>query len=310
MKMNLLKTVSFLAIGTMIAGCSKQPETEKTSAQNHVELVAQGMSFSGPDTIPPGWTTFHLRNTSGMVHFAVFERMPEGYGLADQQSQIAPVFQTGMDLLNAGDPAAAMEAFGKLPPWFGQIEFTGGPGFISPAMTAVTTVYLQPGKYLLECYVKTGGRFHSFNPAQIGMVHEFTVPDTLPETTAPPTADIRVRISAESGFEIEGTLQSGPQTIAVEFLDQKAHEHFLGHDIHLAQLTEDTDLLKVADWMNWTLPSGLETPAPVRFLGGVHEMPAGQVGYFSVNVERGSFAFIAEVPDPLAKKMLQVVTVP
>ena len=62
--------------------------------------------------------------------------------------------------------------------------------------------------------------------------------------------------------------------------------------------------------MDWTQPTGLETPAPAEFLGGTHEMPAGGRAYFTVRLEPGRYAWIAEVPSPVEKGMLKTFTVP
>ena len=77
----------------------------------------------------------------------------------------------------------------------------------------------------------------------------------------------------------------------------------------LARLTEDSDLRELATWMDWRLPNGLETPAPVEFLGGTHEMPAGEIAYFRVRLEPGDYAWIAEVANPDEKGMLKTFTV-
>ncbi len=311
MRIDRILATALLALGSLSAACSLWPLPADAPEQHQATFAARGLSISGPDSLPPGWTTFHFVNESPMVHFAVLERMPEGHGIEAHQREVAPVFQAGMDLLNAGDAEAAMAAFGQLPPWFGGIEFVGGPGFISPGGTAVTTVELRPGRYLLECYVKTDGRFHSVSPGpgQFGMVHEFVVPDGPVAGTAPPLADLQVTVSAEGGFEIAGKLQRGEQTIAVAFADQKLHEHFLGHDVHLARIRDEADIPALNRWMNWSLPQGLETPAPVEFLGGVHEMPQGSVGYFSVDLTPGRYALVAEMPDPAGRNMLQTLTV-
>jgi hypothetical protein len=103
---------------------------------------------------------------------------------------------------------------------------------------------------------------------------------------------------------------SGYHTVAVDFIDQIVHENFVGHDVHLVRLDEDTDLEALERWMNWTLPEGLETPAPAVFLGGVNEMPAGSTGYLAVSFEPGTYAWVAEVPGASGKNMLVPFTVP
>lgn len=299
----LVATLTLVSLSC--GGGDNAPRTTPDSS-NVIEISIIGLAFDGPDTVSSGWTTIRLKNTSGMTHFAILERLPEGIGIEEQQREIAPVFQAGMNLLNEGKADEATEMFGTLPEWFYDVVFTGGVGFISPWQTAEMTVLLEPGRYLLECYVKTVGVFHSFNPIPdlYGMVHEITV--TEEASGAPePEADIELTISTERGIEVEGDIGLGRHTVAVHFEDQVVYDHFLGHDVHLARLTENTDLDALEAWMDWTQPRGLETPAPAEFLGGLHEMPAGQTGYFVIDLEPGSYAWIAEVPDPAGKVMLK-----
>ncbi len=285
--------------------------SDSTPAPNVIDVTARGLVFDAPAETPSGWTTIRLKNESGLAHFALVQRPPSGIGIKDHQEEVAPVFQAGMDLLNAGKPDAAMQKFGELPEWFSQIVFLSGPGLTTAGQTSQTTVYLEPGTYLLECYVKTNGVFHSYNPSPsaYGMVHELTV--TEERSTAPePVATLEITLSSERGIEVQGDAVAGEQTIAVHFEDQKAHENFLGHDVHLARLNDDTDIQQLATWMDWTQPTGLETPAPAEFLGGTHEMPAGGTAYFTVRLEPGRYAWIAEVPSPDGKGMLKTFTVP
>jgi hypothetical protein len=278
---------------------------------NVVDVTARGLEFEAPDEILSGWTTFRFNNESGMIHFALLQRLPEGIALKDQQEQVVPVFQKGMDLLNAGESDAAMEKFGELPEWSSQVVYMSGPGLTSAGQTAETSVYLEPGTYLLECYVKTNGVFHSYNPSPsaYGMVHELTV--TEESSSAPePRATLTITLSSERGIEVEGDPTPGEHTVAVHFEDQQIHENFVGHDVHLVRLENDTDIEELAIWMDWTQPTGLETPAPAEFLGGTQEMPAGSQAFFTVRLEPGRYAWIAEVTNPAEKGMLKIFTVP
>ena len=297
-----------VALALASSGCAG---CDGTPSPNVVEVIARGLVFEAPDEIPSGWTTFRLKNESSLTHFAVLERLPEGIGIKDQHEQIAPVFQEGMDLLNAGNSDAAMEKFGELPEWFSQIVFMSGPGVTAAGQTSQTTVYLEPGTYLLECYVKTNGVFHSYNPSpsSYGMVHELTVTEDS-SAALEPSATLEITLSGERGIEVEGDLVPGEHAVVVYFEDQKVHENFVGHDVHLARLEDDTDIQELATWMDWTQPTGLETPAPAEFLGGTHEMPAGGTAYFTVRLEPGRYAWIAEVPSPVEKGMLKTFTVP
>jgi hypothetical protein len=273
------------------------------AAASVVEVVARDLTLVAPDTVPPGWTTFRFVNTSPMEHFALVQLLPSGQSLASHQEEVAPVFQQGFDLLVAGDPEGAMAAFGTLPPWFTEVVYLGGPGLTAPGLTSEASIQLEPGTYLLECYVKTDGRFHSYNPDGVGMVHQFVV--TGPRSDAPePTPDVRLTISSEGGIQADGPVEPGLRTFAVDFIDNTTHENFVGHDVHLVRLDSDATVEDVEAWMDWTRPGGLETPGPAVFLGGINEMPGSTTGYFTVDIEPGDYAWVAEVPGASAKGML------
>lgn len=299
-----------LTLAVVVAACAPSDERPQASQinndpQNVVEVVARGLTLEAPEEIPSGWTTFRFRNESPMIHFALIERVPEGQGIESQQAEIAPVFQEGMDLLGTGDVDAALEKFGELPGWFGEIVFLGGPGLTSANQTSQATVYLEPGTYLLECYVKTNGVFHSYNPdpSVYGMVHEFQVTAQTVET-AEPTATLWIAVSSSGGIEMTGTPTPGEHTVAVYFADQTVHENFVGHDVHLVRVTDDLDLVELEQWMDWRQPKGLQTPAPAVFLGGLNEMPAGTTGYFTVTLDEGNYAWVSEVAGSKGKGML------
>ena len=276
-----------------------------------MNVVARGLTLEAPGEIPSGWTTIRFVNDSPMTHFVVVERIPDGQGVASQQEEIAPVFQDGMDLLATGDVDAALARFGELPPWFGEIVFLGGPGLTGPSRESEATVFLEPGTYLLECYVKTNGIFHSYNPdpTVYGMVHEFTVTDDGTDASEP-TPTLQVEISAASGIQLEGTPTAGPNEVQVRFADQTVHENFVGHDVHVVQIGDGVDVAAVQAWMDWRDPAGLQTPAPAEFIGGLNEMPAGSTGYFTMILEPGRYALVSEVPNSGEKGLFREFTVP
>ena len=303
----------FLLVALLLVGCEPEvPDTDtaapvlstatSSEAMNVVEVVTRGMAFDAPDEVPSGWTTVRLKNEGEVTHFALFNKMPEGYGIEDQLAEVAPVFVEGAELLYAGEMEAAMEVFGKLPEWSQRAVYVGGPGLLAPGNTAEVTMNLAPGTYVLECYVKTNGAFHP-------MAHEITVTDAGSSGSAP-TPTLEMTISSTGGIEAEDDVPAGTHTVALHFADQVVHEHFLGHDVHLARIDDDTDLDALAGWMNWAVKEGLNTPPPAEFLGGTHEMPAGETAYFTVTLEPGQrYAWVAEVPDPAAKGMLKTFTV-
>jgi len=276
---------------------------------NVVEFYSEGHEFFGlPEEIPSGWTTFRYHNNSDGEHFAYIADLPGGITTQDSLDEVAPVFQEAMDLIAAGDIAGGFGRFEDLPPWFWEVVPTGGPGLVAPGGVAETTVYLEPGNYQIECYVKSDGEFHTFT-----MIEDLTV--TGEDNGArEPRADFDVVLTnptdEEDGMEIVGDVRPGHRTFAVHFEEQMVHGNGLGHDVHLARLDHDTDLDELAAWMNWAKPGGLDVTPPAEFLGGVQTMTAGSTAYVSVHLTPGEYAFIAEVDDPQGKGMLQTVTVP
>lgn len=266
-------------------------------------IVTQSMEFKFPkDTLHSGWNTIRYRNNSNETHFVVFEKYPEGKGIEDARDSVIPVFQKGMDLIVDGENEAAMQEFGNLPAWFNEVIFAGGVGLVSPKTTAESSIKLEPGTYLIECYVKmANGVFHSTQ----GMVEEIYVKEEK-SSLKEPVADYNITIGGEEGISMEGNPSSGDHNFKVEFLDQKQHENFVGHDVHLVRVEPGLDLNILASWLDWSNPEGLITPSPegVKFIGGMQEMEAGNVGYFKANLKPGSYVLISEVPNQKEKGLL------
>jgi uncharacterized cupredoxin-like copper-binding protein len=309
---------ALVAIGALVLGfvgfrVAPQLLTEDPSSRNVVTITATGLDFDAPNEISSGWTTLRFNNESGMTHFALLERLPDGIGVEEHQAEVAPLFQKGFELMAAGKPDSASQTFEALPEWFSGVVFLGGPGLVAPGRTAQATVNLEPGTYLIECYVKTNGVFHSYNPLPdtYGMVREITVAEEASGTTAPePSVELDVSKEAGIVWMDDRPVPPGQHTVAVHFRDQAVYKNFVGHDVHLVRLGPGTDEAAVAAWMDWTRADGLETPAPASFVGGTNEVPAGDTVYFTVDLSPGQYAWIAEVPNPAEKGMLKTFTVP
>ncbi|APG61037.1 hypothetical protein [Christiangramia salexigens] len=285
---------------------SASPERGKKNP-GITDVVTTSMEFKTLDEVSSGWNTFRYKNQSNETHFLLVEKYPEGKGIENARKELAPPFQEGMNFLVEGKNEEAMKAFEKIPAWFSEVEMYGGTGLISPKSTAQSTIFMEPGTYILECYVKMpNGVFHSME----GMLKEIRV--TKDSTDMPePTADYRISISSEKGIIVPSNIKAGEHTFAVHFESQKKHENFNWHDVHLVWVDEGADIEKLNEWMNWANPTGLQTPSPegFKFLGGSQEMAAGKTGYFKVNLRPGNYALVSEVPDPKSKNMLKTFKV-
>ena len=286
---------------------SDKKEQVEDKKDNAIDIITEVMDFQTLDTIPSGWNTFRYVNKSSETHFFLFDKYPEGKTLEDTEKEVVPVFQNGMDLINEGKAEEGFAEFNKLPAWFFEVVFSGGSGLVSPKSSSLTTIKLEPGYYIIECYVKmVNGTFHS----TMGMTKPIFV-TSKDSGIKPPDATINITISSTDGITYDKPINKGIQTFSVHFEDQIVHENFVGHDINLVKLEENANLDALESWMNWADPKGLITPSPegFTFLGGVNDMPAGNTGYFEVNLKPGNYAFISEVPNALSKNMLKTFVV-
>lgn len=85
----------------------------------------------------------------------------------------------------------------------------------------------------------------------------------------------------------------------------------IARDVHIAKLDKNDDLQEIISWMDFNNAEGLvstaENPAPTTLLGGTHEMPRGNMAYFTVELEPGRHAWITE--QPISKSTAKEFTV-
>lgn len=257
------------------------------------------------DTIPSGWTTIRFTNASPMLHFVFLDHLPGDRTGDDLLAEVSPVFQESMDLTLAGRSDEGQAVFGNLPDWFGDLIFRGGPGFTSPGQTTEATLYLEPGNYVMECYVKTAdGVFHWGH----GMHSDLHV--TGDESGAPepdePTLEV---VLSDAGIRIEGPVTAGEHLVAVRF--QEENPGLFGKDLHVARLDAGSSVEEVVAWMDAMTPDGLVStsgvPAPATFIGGVHDMPFGNTAYLRLSLEPGEYVWLSELPS--AAPSYQKITV-
>jgi len=296
----------------LMQSCKTEKKQEKNAVvelekDNAIEIITKNMDFQMPDTITSGWNTFRYKNLSPQTHFFLVDKYPEGKTSEDAENLVAPVFDNAMKLITEGKTEEGYAEFANLPEWFGEVVFVGGSGLLSPNQIGETTLNLKPGKYIIECYVKmSNGIFHT----SMGMTKDIVVRKN-DSGNKELKSDIDIRISSTDGIIFKDSISSGKHTFSVYFKDQIVHEHFVGHDINLVKLDENANLKELENWMNWADPKGLVEPAPsgITFLGGVNDMPTGNIGYFTATLEIGNYALISEVPNALSKNMLKTFVV-
>lgn len=302
MKRALLAAALLIGLGAC-SGASSEP-TEPAS--NVLELQVEGLKFVGPSEIKSGWTTIRVVNTGGMTHHALVYRLPDGITAEMLDEQVVRPYQASLTASIAGDAERAAALMATLPAWLSDLVWMGGPGMMSNGVTGEATMFLEPGNYIVECYVKSNGVQHNFNPqpGELGMVFPLTV---LAEDggMAEPEANVTLELS-NSGIRVtDGAFREGENSVRAVFAEQQLYNNFVGHDAHVFRIAADTDVDAAAKWPDFFPNDGQQTPAPAKFVGGIHDMPQGTTGYFRLDLEPGEYGITAEIPDAQGKGFFQ-----
>jgi hypothetical protein len=268
------------------------PETaiELSRPSSLIEVKATDFAFTAPPTFPSGWVTLRFDNQGKETHFLILWRLPEGKSFDEYASEIAQPFNALYKEYRAGtlDQAEFFEQLGAaLPEWFPTAQRVGGPGFTAPGRTSETTVYLEPGDYVMECYVRKKDESDTFH-GKHGMLRPLIVTEAV-AGEAPPEADIEITLSNYE-LSIEGEPSPGEHTVRVRV--EEDPEGLILHNVHLARLDGDTTGEEVAQWLDWV--DHMLPPAPAEFLGGAGQVLAGYESYFTVTLEPGRYAWVSE----------------
>lgn len=273
---------------------------------DYIEITTLSMEFQMPDTITSGWNTFKYVNKANETHFFRFLKLPDSTTIDNYKKEVDPVFEEGMDLINAGKAQEGFNAFAKLPKWFSKTVPYGGSGLIAPKNETMVTLNLDSGNYIVECYVKMpNGKFHS----TMGMIKAVTVSEEKSDKE-PPKETLTINLSTE-GIVMLDSINAGKHIIKIMVQNQKLHENYALTDLHLAKLHAKANLDSLQKWMVWYDPKGFITPVPngATFMGGFNDAIKGNVGYFHTELNPGNYAFISEVPNASEKGMLKTFTI-
>lgn len=331
----VLKTLTATVVGAGVTtGTAAATGPGGARGRADVEVVAKHDHGSGDhsfelstDEVAAGWTTFEFDNRSEHTHFAYLPKLPQQALDDAEDAEMTPLefyvetvtrpFQYFWDTMvdeKTPDPDDLSDYYESFfPPWFSipdPLSLYGGAGLTSPGHTSTTTVDLDPGKYIMECYVKDGNNdFHSY----LGMIDLLTVTEEESGAKEPKsTIDLTLSNAGIAGTE---DVRPGRHTVAVDVENQQQYTNLVGHDLHLVRLDGDTSVEDVNDWMNWANPTQFiaDGDEPGTFLGGVQDIwttDLPRTGYLDVTLKPGDYVWVAEVPDPDGKNLLTEFTVP
>ena len=221
-----------------------------------------GHEFSGPDSVEAGWTTFRLHNTESRAehHIAIIQLL-EGKTVQDF-----------IALLEAGPTE------GPLPSW---AKFAGGPEFVLPGASAIATVNLSEGNYVLVCFISDeDGVPH----AAKGLLQALTVTAPSGAPAPEPVVDLTIDMS-ESGIEISGPIMAGTHTIRVNNVGSQQRALITAR--LLPGVSPETFL------------ASFESPGPPPGIpiGGLTAIPPGDHAFFTADFAPGIHVLFSFSPD-------------
>ena len=161
------------------------------AAPNVVHVEAADYSFTAPDSIPSGVTTFHMMNGGKEAHQVIIFKA----SIED------------MKKMNPNGPAPA------------DLVVVGGPNAAMPGGTAEATLDIAPGTYTMMCLIPSAdGKPHAMK----GMMRALTVTQGT-STAVMPTPDITAKLT-DYAFEFSAPLTAGHHVIRIENAGPQNHE--------------------------------------------------------------------------------------
>jgi uncharacterized cupredoxin-like copper-binding protein len=176
-----------------------------------------------------------------------------------------------------------MKAWGsklKMPKWAVDV---GGPNNVGPGATASGTMTLEPGTYMLVCWVPSpDGTLHVMK----GMVKPLTVTTRGATKPAEPAADVTMTLDDYS-FEVTAPITAGRHTVRI------VNRAVQSHEAVIVRLLPSKTTAQAITWLN----EGQVGPAPAHLLGGASGLAQGRHMFITADFPPGRYAVLCFIPD-------------
>jgi uncharacterized cupredoxin-like copper-binding protein len=237
------------------------PVTKPAVATPIVTVHAKDFSFAAPKTVKSGINTFRLVNDGKEMHHLQLIKLDKGKTMADL--------------------AAALKKPGPPPAWMQEV---GGPNPAVPGATVEATLALEPGSYVMVCFVPSPGG--TTPHVMKGMMAEFTA-TAASSGASEAVADATVHLS-DYTFTVDKPLVAGHRVLKVVNDAKQDHE---------AILIELAPGKTAADLGNWVEKDMMKGPPPGKPIGGMAAIAHGRTATFPVDLKAGKYGLICFVPD-------------
>jgi uncharacterized cupredoxin-like copper-binding protein len=228
-----------------------------------VTVTASDYRFEAPTTIPAGTISFRLYNVGKEIHHLWIVQLAKGKTSADFMA-VSKLWGSAL----------------RMPPWAIDV---GGPNSAAPGQTAEGTMTLEPGQYVLVCWIPSpDGMLHVMK----GMVKPLTVVALGATPPSEPTADVTITLD-DYAFTLSTPITAGRRTIRFENRAVQSHEAVIG------RLNPDRTLMQAVIWMN----AGQAGAPPLTPLGGASGLATGRHMYINADFEPGRYVLMCFIPD-------------
>lgn len=257
--------LSLTAIAITALGCTKKaPPPPAAPTPTTVRVMATDYALAAPDTIPAGLVTMWVVNQGKEPHQAVILRLAAGKTVAD--------FLPAMQAM-AKNPASP-------PPWSGEM---GGPNATLPGDSSNATQVLQPGNYLLACFIPSAdGVPHMMK----GMFRSLVVSGSPVAAPQEPAADVVITMT-DYTYALSKPVTAGAHTFRVENAGTQHHE------LVLVALAPGK---KAHDFYAWAM-GAMKGPPPLTRVAGIGGLDAGAHASFTATLPAGNYGMVCFVPD-------------
>lgn len=262
-RVSMLVAACVVAVGCATERTSEQ-KTDSTTvamapAPNVVVVRTKDFAFDAPDAVPGGLTTIRLVTNPGQeLHQVAMIRLDSG--------------KTVRDFFNS------TKGPGPLPAWAVEVAGVNPP---APGQTADVTLTLEPGSYLLVCFVPSADGVPHIAK---GMSRPLTVTGNA-VTTAALTADIEMDLT-DYAFGLSTPLTAGTHVVRVVNNSQQTHE------VQVVRLAPGKTAADVAAWIGKQ-----QGPPPGEPLSGVAGLGVGKTASFPLTLTPGEYALLCFIPD-------------
>ena len=264
MKRHYLILFALLLLAAIATGCVTANAANKVETADTPEIVikASDFSFEAPAKIEAGLVNITMENVGQEPHHVQMARINDGATL----EQATNALQS------------------DLGQFFSLVTFTGGPGLVDPGLSSNVTLDLQPGTYLLLCFM--AGHDGVPHLAKGMMATTEVTEGRNNAVVVKPEADLSLTLK-DFKIELPDEIKAGKQTWEV------ANEGPQAHEVMIVKLAEGKTLDDVLAFEQ--APHG---QPPFVNLTGFQAINPGQSGWLNLDLDPGNYAAVCHVPDP------------